>query len=244
MKNKNGFIATSILYSFFLIFVTLFLAIIADYLQDKVLLNSIEESIKNDINTTIGVNNGGSRFMPGQVLNIENLSSIENEVRSVKTNWVIAKIEGNVLTLYSTSLFWYLMEGWDSGAYYANTNHAVTFADLTNLASHYYNEAENAFDQAILLSTIYNFEDDEGVFTFTDGASGYRTHCVYQNNVNLCNDDTAIYSDKIPTINNRYCVRSCAAISKDKYRIKYEFNANRIYQRTNSPDGTITLQEV
>ena len=38
---KNGFIATSLIYSFFLIFITLFLTIIADYLQDKVLLRFI-----------------------------------------------------------------------------------------------------------------------------------------------------------------------------------------------------------
>ena len=49
--NNKGFIATSVLYSFFIIFLTLFLGIIADYLQDKVLLNSIEKNIKDEINS-------------------------------------------------------------------------------------------------------------------------------------------------------------------------------------------------
>lgn len=53
--NKKGFIATSLIYSFFLIFITLFLTIIADYLQDKVLLNTIERGIKNDINNSLGI---------------------------------------------------------------------------------------------------------------------------------------------------------------------------------------------
>lgn len=50
--NKKGFIATSLIYSFFLIFVTLFLSVIADYLQNKVLLNTIERDIKDTITNT------------------------------------------------------------------------------------------------------------------------------------------------------------------------------------------------
>lgn len=53
--NNKGFIATSLIYSFFLIFVTLFLGIIADYLQDKVLLNTIEKGIKEDLNSSMGI---------------------------------------------------------------------------------------------------------------------------------------------------------------------------------------------
>lgn len=55
MKRKNGFIATSLIYSFFLVFITLFLTIIADYLQNKVLLNTIENDIKQDLNNTITI---------------------------------------------------------------------------------------------------------------------------------------------------------------------------------------------
>lgn len=55
MKKKNGFIATSLIYSFFLVFITLFLTIIADYLQNKVLLNTIEGDIKQEINNTITI---------------------------------------------------------------------------------------------------------------------------------------------------------------------------------------------
>ena len=53
--NNKGFIATSLIYSFFLIFITLFLTIIADYLQNKVLLNTIEKGIKEDINNSMGI---------------------------------------------------------------------------------------------------------------------------------------------------------------------------------------------
>ena len=62
--NNKGFIATSLIYSFFLIFVTLFLGIIADYLQDKVLLNTIEKGIKEDLNSSMGIQD----FEVGDVL--------------------------------------------------------------------------------------------------------------------------------------------------------------------------------
>ena len=62
--NKKGFIATSLIYSFFLIFITLFLTIIADYLQNKVLLNTIENGIKEDINKGMGI----SSFKQGDIL--------------------------------------------------------------------------------------------------------------------------------------------------------------------------------
>ena len=53
--NNKGFIATSLIYSFFLIFVTLFLTIVADYLQDKVLLNTIEKGIKTELNNELAI---------------------------------------------------------------------------------------------------------------------------------------------------------------------------------------------
>ena len=49
MKKKNGFISTSIIYSFFLVFVTLFLALILNYMHNQILLNKINEAAKNDI---------------------------------------------------------------------------------------------------------------------------------------------------------------------------------------------------
>ena len=67
MKKKNGFIATSLIYSFFLVFITLFLTIIADYLQNKVLLNTIESDIKEDINKKKGIKD----FLIGDVITFE-----------------------------------------------------------------------------------------------------------------------------------------------------------------------------
>ena len=46
---KNGFIATSLLYTFFLAFIGLFMGMIAIYLQNRVYLIKLEDSSKNAI---------------------------------------------------------------------------------------------------------------------------------------------------------------------------------------------------
>lgn len=56
MKNNNGFIATSLIYSFFLIFVSLFIAVITNYLQDKVLLETTVNNIKEGLNAFVDIN--------------------------------------------------------------------------------------------------------------------------------------------------------------------------------------------
>ena len=49
MKKQNGFIATSLLYTFFLAFIGLFMGMIAIYLQNRVYLIKLEDSSKNAI---------------------------------------------------------------------------------------------------------------------------------------------------------------------------------------------------
>ena len=56
MRNKKGFIATSVLYSFFLVFLTMFLGIIYEYMNNKNNLSYIEASIKRELNNTLSIN--------------------------------------------------------------------------------------------------------------------------------------------------------------------------------------------
>ena len=93
--NNKGFIATSLIYSFFLIFITLFLTIIADYLQNKVLLNTIEKGIKDDINSTMGIQD----FEVGSFIG---LSTDTCDITTAKL-YVISKVDynNNEIILYS-----------------------------------------------------------------------------------------------------------------------------------------------
>lgn len=49
MRDKNGFIATSVLYAFLVAFLTLFLAFMANYIQNKQLVNRIEEMAREEL---------------------------------------------------------------------------------------------------------------------------------------------------------------------------------------------------
>lgn len=96
MKKKNGFIATSLIYSFFLIFITLFLTIIADYLQNKVLLNTIESDIKEEINATKSIGD----FKIGDILVFEegDYSSL-NCTNNNRTNFDCSNIDNTSYTI-------------------------------------------------------------------------------------------------------------------------------------------------
>lgn len=85
--NKNGFIATSLIYSFFLIFITLFLTIIADYLQDKVLLSTIEKGIKDEINSTMGITD----FEVGDMISFVS-DCAPDSISNPGNQWVVANV--------------------------------------------------------------------------------------------------------------------------------------------------------
>lgn len=93
--NNKGFIATSLIYSFFLIFITLFLTIIADYLQNKVLLNTIEKGIKEDINNSMGIQDFEVGSFIGITVSCDNVNGAEL--------YVISKVDynNNKIILYS-----------------------------------------------------------------------------------------------------------------------------------------------
>jgi len=99
--NNKGFIATSLIYSFFLIFITLFLTIIADYLQNKVLLNTIELGIKDTINKTKTIED----FDVGDSLDFGIDATINEKNVSNGSSWVIASInhKDKKIVLYSAN---------------------------------------------------------------------------------------------------------------------------------------------
>jgi hypothetical protein len=49
MRVKNGFIATSVLYAFLIAFLTLFLGFMASYIQNKQLVNRIENMAEDEL---------------------------------------------------------------------------------------------------------------------------------------------------------------------------------------------------
>lgn len=130
--NNKGFIATSLIYSFFLIFITLFLTIIADYLQNKVLLNTIEKGIKDDINSTIGIQDFEVGSFIGTTGSCDNVNDAEL--------YVISKVDYN-----NNEIILYSLDKTDSVA-----NIILNDIDTGYMNATYYNKI------------LYSFKDNAG----------------------------------------------------------------------------------
>lgn len=117
---KNGFIATSILYSIFLVFLTLFLALILAYLHNQILLQKINDEAKSNLlkinNTKISDLNIGDyvQFMNdpsmGETYNNPDPArhdpyEIGESVLNQEAKWIVADIKtnGNIKTYYFLS---------------------------------------------------------------------------------------------------------------------------------------------
>ncbi|MCX4365129.1 MAG: hypothetical protein OSJ70_05090 [Bacilli bacterium] len=89
---KNGFIATSILYSFFLIFITLFVALITNYLHNQVLISALDEASWDIL---MGINNTKiSDLKPGDRVRFANNTNVDNQqFLNDNTNWVVAYVQ-------------------------------------------------------------------------------------------------------------------------------------------------------
>ncbi len=103
---KNGFIATSILYAFFLVFITLFVALITNYLHNQVLLSVIDNQAWE---TLLSINN--KKFTDLVVGDHIKMANIKEDGRSYALNddatWVVGYIEtsGSTKTYYLLSDF-------------------------------------------------------------------------------------------------------------------------------------------
>lgn len=98
---KNGFIATSVLYSFFLVFITLFIALVMNYLHNQVLIKSIDNAAWE---TLFGINNTKiSDLKVGDYLKFKMTSG--QTFLNEDARWIVAYIEeeGDNKTYYFLS---------------------------------------------------------------------------------------------------------------------------------------------
>ncbi len=72
-RNKSGFIAISLIYSFFLVLLMMLLAILVDYTHNRVLLSKVKKATQEKLNgissfNPIGIKakTNGSRYFPGE----------------------------------------------------------------------------------------------------------------------------------------------------------------------------------
>lgn len=96
MKNNKGFIAISLIYSFFLVFLMTLLAIVANYTHNRILLNDVKKTTQKKLNDL-------SEFNP---ISLENKTyKTKDIVTYAGDSWeVISDNENNVTLILSRSL--------------------------------------------------------------------------------------------------------------------------------------------
>lgn len=101
---KNGFIATSLLYAFFLVFISLFIVLLLNFLHNRVLISKINENVRENLT---GINNRKISDMNiGDFVKWKNLNpTAKTNPMSENGTWIVAKIdvEGNQKTYYLLS---------------------------------------------------------------------------------------------------------------------------------------------
>ncbi|MDD2409227.1 MAG: hypothetical protein PHD03_00685 [Bacilli bacterium] len=98
---KNGFIATSLLYSFFLVFCALLLALVATYVHNRLLLNNLTNNVKDELSN---INNRTATEL--KIGDYVKMSLFSNE-RSINISdklWVVASIDANTINLVSATV--------------------------------------------------------------------------------------------------------------------------------------------
>ena len=123
MKDKNGFIATSILYAFLLCFLTLFLAYMANFIQNKLLLDRVADLAKEDLskyNNTYVTDLALGDYVIFDTIDPEGADALSgvkvyDSPISPDARWILFKIEGGDLIdkeqgKYENSLYYFVSD--------------------------------------------------------------------------------------------------------------------------------------
>lgn len=189
---KNGFIATSLLYSFFLIFCALLLTLVASYAHNRLLLNNIINNTKlelSDIN-----NRSASKLKVGDYLKMS-LFSNEKYIYIKDKLWIVASIDdtNNTINLLSeASLF----------TMYKNINIEI----MKNEPNLFYNlytmggEGNYPHINFITKTQLLAIEALENG-TIKDALLNYPNEFIYYDNLNL---EFYVYNKYIESTCNKY----------------------------------------
>lgn len=90
MKDNKGFIAISLIYSFFLVFLMTLLAIVADYAHNRILLNDLKRVTQENLNKR-------SEFNP--VFLPEGEYKVGDSISYVNESWKVLAVENDLVTL-------------------------------------------------------------------------------------------------------------------------------------------------
>ena len=90
MKNKKGFIATSMIYSFFLVFLMLMVTILANSINNRILVGKIKEDIRSEIDAEASF---AVDYLPSKNY------AVSEVVRFAGENWNVITDKGSSVVL-------------------------------------------------------------------------------------------------------------------------------------------------
>ena len=204
---KNGFIATSLIYSFFLIFITLFLTIIVDYLQQRVLLNEAEAGVKAELNKVIGIKD----FVAGDFISFDSTCSgndIPASRQYVVANIVIddaSKCDGthsDCLILYSLQLA--------NSFTVAYPSSILTYNDIKN-------DLEDGIKNATFINDILYTYDGTNSYKINEGSTKY--------NISKTKTSCVTATEKKTYETDKGCIKSGEG-TNNRNRVVYYFTTN------------------
>ena len=181
MKNKNGFIAISLIYSFFLVLLMMLVAIMVDYTHNRVLLNKVKKATQEKLNNlsefnpiAISKKADGTNFLVG------------DEIFYANNFWLVIKDDNENVTIMLKNAIpgSLLVEGLGDYASVVDINKNMMKYGATDLscnwenslakiAVNYWLDNEFLLQKAIAKNTLLKM-------TFTDGIKDYNEYVRIQ----------------------------------------------------------------
>lgn len=243
MKNSKGFISVTVIYSFFLVFLTLMMFIIVNMVTSRNLLNNMKKTIKNEISDTNFANYLINRYEEINMLKIDNTyrfngSNPNNYIKFNNEKYrIIGVIDGKVKLIKNDSIINIAFDSKSSNNYeessvssYLNTEFINNLGDnieLIETTTWYVGGLDNSF-KTKPGKEIINYEigdkKNNGVTTIQKIGLPYISDYIYAGN-------ESIYDETVKNQNNWLFTSNMWFITRT--------SSNLIYSYYLKNDGTI-----
>lgn len=243
MKNSKGFISVTVIYSFFLVFLTLMMFIIVNMVTNRNLLNNMKKTIKNEISDTNFANYLINRYEEINMLKIDNTyrfngSNPNNYIKfNNETYRIIGVIDGKVKLIKNDSIINVAFDSKSSNNYeessvssYLNTEFINNLGDnieLIETTTWYVGGLDNSF-KTKPGKEIINYEigdkKNNGATTIQKIGLPYISDYIYAGN-------ESIYDETVKNQNNWLFTSNMWFITRT--------NSNLVYSYYLKNDGTI-----
>lgn len=243
MKNSKGFISVTVIYSFFLVFLTLMMFIIVNMVTSRNLLNNMKKTIKNEISDTNFANYLINRYEEINMLKIDNTyrfngSNPNNYIKFNNEKYrIIGVIDGKVKLIKNDSIINIAFDSKSSNNYeessvssYLNTEFINNLGDnieLIETTTWYVGGLDNSF-KTKPGKEIINYEigdkKNNGVTTIQKIGLPYISDYIYAGN-------ESIYDETVKNQNNWLFTSNMWFITRT--------NSNLVYSYYLKNDGTI-----